>query len=114
MRSDSRVSSTLCQGRWIEASENFMTRETQRIDPISVCELEAGSPIYHVPKFQMIAAMRRERTAQTQKAILELAIFSRGRSFMIPIATPVPQTTTPRKLKNAASRTAFFAESEFE
>ncbi len=33
---------------------------------------------------------------------------------MIPIATPVPQTTTPRKLKNAASSTAFFGAREFE
>lgn len=33
---------------------------------------------------------------------------------MIPIATPVHQSTTQRKLKNAASITDFFAEREFE
>lgn len=33
---------------------------------------------------------------------------------MIPIATHVPQTTTPRKLKNAARSTAFFGASELE
>ena len=33
---------------------------------------------------------------------------------MIPIATPVPPTITPRKLKNAARRTAFFGAREFE
>lgn len=62
----------------------------------------------------MIAAMRSESTTQIPNAIEEVESFSRGRSFMIPIATQVPQTTTPRKLKNAASNTAFFAEREFE
>ena len=79
-----------------------------------MCELDAGIPRYHVPKFQMIAAMRSARTAHIPNAILELAILSRGRSFMIPIATPVPPMTTQRKLKNAASATAFFGEREFE
>ena len=79
-----------------------------------VCELDAGMPRYQVPKFQMIAAMRSERTAHIPNAILECAILSRGRSFMIPIATPVPPTTTQRKLKNAASATAFLGASEFE
>lgn len=81
---------------------------------MSVCELDAGSPRYQVPKFQIIAAIRRARTADTPNAIPELAILSSGRSFMMAIATPVPPRTTPRKLKNAASMTAFFAESEFE
>ena len=32
------------------------------IEPISVCELEAGSPRYQVPRFQMIAPMRSAKT----------------------------------------------------
>lgn len=91
-----------------------MTSETHKIEPMRVCELEAGSPIYHVPKFQMIAAISRESTAHMPNARLEFAILSNGRSFMIPIATHVPPTTTPRKLKNAARRTAFFGAREFE
>ena len=113
-RRDSKVSITLCHGSITELSENFITSDTPSIEPIRVCELDAGSPMYHVPKFQIIAAIRSERTAQIQNAIPELAILSRGRSFIIPIATQVPQTTTPKKLKNAARRTAFLALSEFE
>ena len=66
----------------------------------------------------MIAAMRSDRTTQIPNAIPlwddSYAILSSGRSFMIPIATPVPPTTTQRKLKNAASATAFFGVREFE
>jgi hypothetical protein len=32
------------------------------IDPISVWELEAGRPKYQVPRFQMIAAIKRAKT----------------------------------------------------
>lgn len=113
-RSDSNVSITLCQGSLTLESIIFITSETPRIEPISVCELDAGSPRYQVPKFQIIAAMRSESTTQTQNTMLELPIFSSGRSFMIHIATPVPPMITPKKLKNAANMTAFFGVSEFE
>jgi hypothetical protein len=79
-----------------------------------VCELDAGSPIYQVPKFQIIAAIKRDNTAQIPNASDDVASFSRGRSFIIPIATPVPPMSTQRKLKNAASTTAFFGERELE
>ena len=32
------------------------------IAPISVCELDAGIPKYHVPKFQIMAANSNEKT----------------------------------------------------
>ena len=35
---------------------------TPTIEPISVCELEAGMPSHHVPRFQMIAAMSSANT----------------------------------------------------
>lgn len=70
-RSDSNVSITLCQGRFTFLSMKCMTRDTPRIDPISVCELDAGIPRYHVPKFHMIAAMRSESTTQIPNAIPE-------------------------------------------
>src|SRR5215469_4711038 len=35
---------------------------TPMIDPISVCELEAGRPRYQVPRFQMIAAINSANT----------------------------------------------------
>ena len=35
---------------------------TPTIDPIRVCELEAGMPIHQVPRFQMIAEMSSANT----------------------------------------------------
>ena len=35
---------------------------TPMIEPISVCELEAGRPRYQVPRFQTIAAMSSAKT----------------------------------------------------
>ena len=95
-------------------SMKFITSETPSIEPMRVCELDAGSPIYHVPKFQMIAAIKSDRTTQIPKDIEEFAIFSSGRSFIIPMATPVPPMATQRKLKNAARTTAFRGSREFE
>jgi hypothetical protein len=37
-------------------------RPIPRIAPINVCELEAGSARYHVPRFQRMAALKRART----------------------------------------------------
>jgi len=35
---------------------------TPTIEPISVCELEAGRPSHHVPRFQMIAEISSANT----------------------------------------------------
>jgi hypothetical protein len=35
------------------------------MDPIKVCELEAGIPKYQVPKFQKIAESKSERISAT-------------------------------------------------
>ena len=35
---------------------------TPMTEPMSVCELEAGRPNHQVPRFQMMAAMSREKT----------------------------------------------------
>lgn len=112
--SASNVSITLWSGSTTLGSDIYITSDTPRIEPMRVCELDAGIPRYHVPKFQMMAAMRSASTAQMPNAIPECAILSSGRSFMMPIATHVPPITTPIKLKNAARSTAFFAEREFE
>lgn len=71
IKRDSNTSIVFFIGRIILGSVQYITSDTQRIEPISVCELDAGSPIYQVPKFHMIAAMRSESTAQIPKAILE-------------------------------------------
>src|ERR1035438_5517795 len=41
---------------------NWFAIPTPIIEPINVCELEAGRPKYHVPKFQMIAATSKAKT----------------------------------------------------
>ena len=37
---------------------------TPIIEPISVCELDEGNPKYHVPRFQMMAAVNSAKTIQ--------------------------------------------------
>ena len=39
-----------------------LARPTPRIEPIRVCELEAGMPKYQVPRFQAMAALSMENT----------------------------------------------------
>ncbi|MNN75487.1 hypothetical protein D3C81_1917930 [compost metagenome] len=39
-----------------------LARPTPRIEPIRVCELEAGMPKYQVPRFQVMAAASKENT----------------------------------------------------
>lgn len=46
-----------------------MTRDTPRIDPMRVCELDAGIPRYHVQKFHIIADTRSDSTTQIPNAI---------------------------------------------
>ena len=41
---------------------NALATPTPTIEPIRVCELEAGMPSHHVPRFQMIAAMSSANT----------------------------------------------------
>lgn len=45
-----------------ESVTTALTKPTPIIAPISVCELDAGKPKYHVPKFQIIAASNSENT----------------------------------------------------
>jgi hypothetical protein len=87
---------------------------TQNIDPIKVWELEAGSPRYQVPAFHKIAVMRRERTTHIPKALHCFAIISRGRRWIIPIATVIPQSVTQTKFITAASITALLGLRECE
>src|SRR5580704_19269288 len=44
------------------ADMSWLAIPTPMIEPIRVCELEAGNPKYHVPRFQMIAATSNANT----------------------------------------------------
>ena len=54
---------------------------TPKIAPIKVCELEAGKPNYHVPKFQMMAANSKANTMANNTCVLPEANKSIGNRF---------------------------------
>ena len=70
------------------------------IEPISVCELEAGSPRYQVPRFQMIAPISSAKTIAKPALDPTWRISSTGSSAMMPKATAPLDARTPRKLKS--------------
>ena len=86
---------------------------TPMIDPMSVCELEDGSPKYHVPTFQAIAPTSSANTIASPTPGPPATRSSTGSSFMMPIATLIPPAKTPMKLKTPESTTATFGLSEF-
>src|SRR5262249_40623882 len=85
---------------------------TPMIDPISVWELEAGSPRYQVPRFQMIAAINSANTMAKPAEEPTCRINSTGNSEMMPKATAPLDTITPRKLQKPDQTTACSALSE--
>jgi hypothetical protein len=82
------------------------------IEPISVCELDAGSPKAQVPRFQMIAAIRSAKTIAKPALLPTCRINSTGRSEMIPKATAPEDASTPAKLNIPDQTTAKFAGSD--
>src|ERR1700679_3272484 len=79
---------------------------TPMMDPMRVCELEDGSPKYHVPKFQMIAAMSSANTIAKPAPLPTCKMSSTGRSETMPNATAPLETRSPRKLKVPDQMTA--------
>jgi hypothetical protein len=108
MSNESPTSVTLAQfnatswfpGRRIKANP------TPKMEPISVCELEQGIPMYHVERFQMIAVRISEKTIATLCARFWSRITSKGRRFMMPMATTIPPTFTPTKFQKPDHITA--------
>src|SRR6201999_2164741 len=76
------------------ASGDFI-KPTPTIEPMRVCELEAGRPRYHVPRFQMIAESRSEKTIANPAPEPTLITSSTGRSATIPKATAPEEVSTP-------------------
>ena len=60
---------------------------TPMIEPISVCEEEAGRPSHQVPRFQMIAAISSANTMAKPALVPTCRISSTGSSEMMPKAT---------------------------
>src|ERR1700744_6599910 len=70
---------------------------TPMIDPIRVCELDAGSPKYQVPTFQMIAAINRANTIAKPPLLPTCRISSTGTSETMPKATTPLDSNTPNR-----------------
>ena len=67
------------------------------MEPTIVCELEAGSPKYHVPRFQIMAAINRANTMAKPAPLPTCRINSTGSSVMMVNATAPVETRTPIK-----------------
>src|SRR5580698_5499403 len=85
---------------------------TPMIDPIRVCELEAGSPKYQVPTFQMIAAINSANTMAKPAPLPTCRISSTGSSETMPNATAPDDHSTPSRLNRPDQTTATLAGSE--
>ena len=83
------------------------------IEPISVCDDEAGSPSHQVPRFQMMAAISSANTIAKPAPEPTCRMSSTGSSAMMPKATAPLDTITPRKLKTPDHTTAKLGGSEW-
>jgi len=85
---------------------NALASPTPMIDPIRVCELEAGSPFHHVPRFQRIAPTSRAMTMASPSTEPMFTRRSTGKRWMMLKATAVPPRKTPQTLQTPERTTA--------
>jgi hypothetical protein len=114
--SDSPISPTLCQftpARKACPARIEFASPTPTIAPINVCELDAGRPKYHVPKFHRIAETRSARTIAIPAPLPLCTRSSAGKSFVMLIATAMPPSATPEKLQIPDQITATCGRSVF-
>ena len=83
------------------------------IEPIKVCEDDAGRPSHQVPRFQMIAASSRANTMAKPAVEPTCRISSTGSSAMMANATAPLDSSTPRKLHRPDHTTATGAGKEW-
>src|SRR5579862_634784 len=72
-----------------------LAKPTPMMAPIKVCELDAGRPRYHVPRFQMIAENSSANTIANPAPEPTLSTNSTGRSASTPKATAPVEVSTP-------------------
>ncbi len=82
------------------------------IEPIKVCEDDAGRPSHQVPRFHRIAAISRAKIIAKPADEPTCRISSTGSKAMMPKATAPLDSSTPRKLKNPDQATAKFGAME--
>src|ERR1035438_6804619 len=81
-------------------------RPTPMMEPMSACELEAGSPKYQVPRFQIMAAIRRAHTIAKPAPDPTLSTNSTGSNASTPNATAPLEVKTPIKFQQPDQTTA--------
>src|SRR5215469_11686121 len=79
---------------------------TPTIEPMRVCELEAGRPRYHVPTFQTMADTSREKTMAKPGPDPTLITSSTGSRATIPNATAPVEVSTPIRFHRPDQTTA--------
>ena len=82
------------------------------IDPIMVCELDAGSPLYQVARFHRIAATSSANTIEKPAPFDTFRISSTGSSEIIANATVPELSSTPMKFRMPEYTTATCGSSE--
>src|ERR1700722_16492987 len=92
---------------------SWLAMPTPMIEPIRVCELEAGNPKYQVPRFQMIAATNNANTIAKPAWLPTCRISSTGSSDTIPNATAPLETSTPIKFHIPDQTTATWGSREW-
>src|ERR1700733_1094089 len=91
---------------------SWFAMPTPIIDPISVCELDAGSPNAHVLRFQIIAASNRAKTMAKPAPLPTCRISSTGSSERNENANPPDEVSTPIRFHIPDHTTAMFGSSE--
>jgi hypothetical protein len=76
------------------------------MEPMSVCELEAGKPRYHVPMFQMMAEMSSEKTMAKPALEPTFKTNSTGSSDTTEKATKPVDVSTPMRFQIPDQTTA--------
>src|ERR1700690_3605190 len=91
---------------------NWLAMPTPMMEPISVCELEAGKPSHQVPRFQRMAAVNNAKTMANPALLPTCRISSTGRRETMPKATAPVEVTTPKKFQKPDHTTAMFGSRE--
>jgi len=91
----------------------WLAMATPRMDPIMVCELDAGRPRAQVSRFHRMAETRRAKTIEKPEPWETLRISSMGSSATIANATAPELVRTPMKFQNPDQTTATWGSSEW-
>src|SRR5579872_3899655 len=86
---------------------------TPMMEPTMVCELDAGSPKYQVPRFQRMAAINSANTMANPAPPPTCRINSTGSNVMMVNATAPVEYITPAKFHKPDQATAKWGSSEW-